>query len=138
MFTTVWTPDKRMYGSRTTPSVTRTRDPATAVLHDAQGTVEGMKAYRHEDGSIWTFRPEANAERMVRSSRRLAFPELPVEEFVAAVDELVKVDARWVPESAGEKSLYLRPFMIATEKFLGVRPSQHVTFMVIEIGSAHV
>src|SRR3546814_2293073 len=58
-------------------------------------------------------------------------PELPVEEFVAAVDELVKVDARWVPESAGEKSLYLRPFMIATEKFLGVRPSQHVTFMVI-------
>ena len=69
---------------------------------------------------------------MVRSSKRLAFPELPVEDFVAAVDALVTVDQRWVPDaSTGEKSLYVRPFMIATEAFLGVRPSQHVTFMVI-------
>jgi branched-chain amino acid aminotransferase len=90
-----------------------------------------MKAYRHDDGSIWTFRPEENAARMVRSSRRLAFPELPVDDFVQAVDELVKVDQRWVPDPAGEKSLYVRPFMIASEVFLGVRPAQHVTFMVI-------
>jgi branched-chain amino acid aminotransferase len=90
-----------------------------------------MKAYRHDDGSIWTFRPEKNAERMVRSSHRLAFPVLEPEDFVQAVDALVDVDQRWVPDAAGEKSLYLRPFMIASEVFLGVRPAQHVTFMVI-------
>jgi branched-chain amino acid aminotransferase len=68
---------------------------------------------------------------MVRSSKRLAFPELPVDDFVQAVDALVTSDQRWVPDPAGEKSLYIRPFMIATETFLGVRPAQHVTFMVI-------
>ena len=101
------------------------------MLHYAQEIFEGMKAYRHEDGSVWTFRPEANAERMVRSSHRLALPELPPTDFVQAVDALVEVDQRWVPDAAGEKSLYIRPFMIATETFLGVRPAQHVTFMVI-------
>ncbi len=131
MFTVEWTPEKGWHDARITPYGPLTLDPATAVLHYAQETFEGMKAYRHADGSIWTFRPEENAKRMVRSSRRLAFPELPVEDFVQAVDELVKVDQRWVPEGEGEKSLYLRPFMIATEKFLGVRPAQHETFMVI-------
>jgi branched-chain amino acid aminotransferase len=101
------------------------------VLHYAQETFEGMKAYRHADDSIWTFRPEENAARMVRSSHRLAFPELPVDDFVHAVDEMVRVERRWVPEPSGEKSLYIRPFMLATEAFLGVRPSQHVTFMII-------
>src|SRR3546814_8440326 len=99
MFTTEWTPDKGWYGARITPYGPLTLDPATAVLHYAQETFEGMKAYRHEDGSIWTFRPEAKAERMVRSSRRLAFPDLPVAELVPAVDELVKVDARWLPDT---------------------------------------
>lgn len=131
MFTVEWTPDKGWYDARITPYGPLTLDPATAVLHYAQETFEGMKAYRHDDGSVWTFRPEANARRMARSSQRLAFPELPPADFVAAVDALVTVDARWVPDAAGEKSLYVRPFMIATEKFLGVRPSQHVTFMVI-------
>ena len=79
----------------------------------------------------WSFRPEENAARMVRSSHRLAFPVLEVDDFLQAVDALVEVDQRWVPDPEGEKSLYIRPFMIATEKFLGVRPSQHVTFMVI-------
>jgi branched-chain amino acid aminotransferase len=80
---------------------------------------------------VWTFRPEENARRMVRSSRRLALPELDQEDFVQAVDALVGVDQRWVPDPAGEKSLYVRPFMIASEAFLGVRPARHVTFMVI-------
>ncbi len=106
-------------------------DPASAVLHYAQETFEGMKAYRRDDGSVWTFRPEKNAERMVRSSHRLAFPVLEPDDFVAAVDALVTTDQRWVPDAAGEKSLYIRPFMIASEVFLGVRPAQHVTFMVI-------
>jgi branched-chain amino acid aminotransferase len=131
MLTVEWTPERGWHEARITPYGPLTLDPATAVLHYAQETFEGLKAYRHEDGSVWTFRPEENAARMVRSSHRLAFPELPVEDFVQAVDELVRVDRRWVPDPAGEKSLYIRPFMIATEKFLGVRPAQHVTFMVI-------
>lgn len=131
MLTVEWTPEKGWHDARITPYGPITLDPATAVLHYAQETFEGMKAYRHADGSVWTFRPEKNAERMAKSSRRLALPELPVEDFVQAVDELVRVDARWVPDAEGEKSLYIRPFMFASETFLGVRPSQHVTFMVI-------
>src|SRR5688572_24395755 len=131
MFTAEWTPAAGWHDARITPYGPLTLDPATAVLHYAQETFEGMKAYRHDDGSVWMFRPEENAARMVRSSQRLALPELPVEDFVAAVDALVSADQRWVPDAEGEKSLYIRPFMIATEKFLGVRPAQHVTFMVI-------
>ena len=131
MFTLEWTPDNGWHAGRITPYGPLMMDPATAVLHYAQEIFEGMKAYRHDDGSIWTFRPEENAARMVRSTHRLALPELPPELFVQGVDELVKVDQRWVPDHAGEKSLYLRPFMFASEVFLGVRPAQHVTFMVI-------
>jgi branched-chain amino acid aminotransferase len=131
MFTVEWTPREGWHRARITPYGPLTLDPATAVLHYAQEIFEGMKAYRHDDGSVWVFRPEANAERMVRSSGRLALPVLDVDDFVQAVTELVRVDQRWVPDGAGEKSLYVRPFMIATEKFLGVRPAQHVTFMVI-------
>ncbi|HEY3013764.1 MAG TPA: branched-chain amino acid aminotransferase [Nocardioides sp.] len=131
MFTVEWTPEKGWYDARVTPYGPLTVDPATAVLHYAQETFEGLKAYRHADGSIWTFRPEENAKRMVRSSHRLAFPELDPHDFVQAVDSLVTVDQRWVPDAEGEKSLYIRPFMIASEVFLGVRPAQHVTFMVI-------
>ncbi len=131
MFIMEWTPERGWHDARITKYGPLSLDPATAVLHYAQETFEGMKGYRHEDGSIWTFRPMENAKRMVRSSHRLAFPVLEPEDFVQAVDALVEVDQRWVPEGAGEKSLYIRPFMIATEKFLGVRPAQHVTFMVI-------
>jgi branched-chain amino acid aminotransferase len=131
MFTLEWTPAEGWHGGRITKYGPLSLDPATAVLHYAQETFEGMKAYRHADGSVWTFRPEENAKRMTRSSHRLAFPVLEAEDFVQAVDALVQADERWVPEGAGEKSLYLRPFMIASEAFLGVRPAQHVTFMVI-------
>jgi branched-chain amino acid aminotransferase len=105
-------------------------DPAAAVLHYGQEIFEGMKAYRHADGSIWTFRPEANANRMNRSARRLALPELPVAYFIEAIKQLIKVDGAWVP-SAPETSLYLRPFMFAKEAFLGVRPANKVAFYVI-------
>ncbi|HWJ54288.1 MAG TPA: branched-chain amino acid aminotransferase, partial [Propionibacteriaceae bacterium] len=84
---------------------------------------------------IWAFRPEENAARMVRSSHRLALPVLPVDDFVSAVDTFVEVDQRWVPQNAdqqeGEKSLYLRPFMFASEAFLGVRPAHRVTYCCI-------
>jgi len=131
MYVAEWTPEQGWHDARVTPYAPLSIDPATAVLHYAQEIFEGMKAYRHEDGSVWTFRPEENAARMIRSARRLALPELPVEDFIASVDALVRADERWVPEPAGEKSLYVRPFMFASEVFLGVRPSQHVTYMVI-------
>lgn len=131
MFVAEWTPDRGWHDARITAYAPISLDPATAVLHYAQEIFEGMKAYRHADGSVWTFRPEENAARMVRSSHRLALPELPVGDFVQSVDALVRADERWVPAPEGEKSLYVRPFMFASEKFLGVRPSQHVTYMVI-------
>ncbi|MCU1578431.1 MAG: branched-chain amino acid aminotransferase [Rhodoglobus sp.] len=105
-------------------------DPAAAVLHYAQEVFEGLKAYRHEDGSIWTFRPEMNAERMKRSAIRLALPELPTEYFIESLRQLIAVDARWVP-STPDTSLYLRPFMFAKEAFLGVRPAAKVNYYVI-------
>lgn len=107
-----------------------TLDPAAAVLHYGQEIFEGMKAYRHDDGSIWTFRPDANAARMQRSARRLALPELPADHFLDSLRQLIAVDADWVP-SAPETSLYLRPFMFAEEAFLGVRPAQKVAYYVI-------
>src|SRR5690349_22724977 len=98
MFTVEWTPDDGWHAARIEPYGPISLDPATAVLHYAQETFEGMKAYRHADGSIWSFRREANAARMARSSHRLALPVLPEEDFVQAVDALVTTDARWVPE----------------------------------------
>lgn len=106
--------------------------PSAAVLHYAQEIFEGLKAYRHEDGSIWSFRPEANGERLQRSARRLALPELPVDDFVGSLRALVTADQEWVPAAGtGETSLYLRPFMFASEAFLGVRPADVVTYSVI-------
>jgi branched-chain amino acid aminotransferase len=105
-------------------------DPATAVLHYAQEIFEGLKAYRHDDGSVWTFRPWANAERLQRSARRLALPELSTEDFLASITALVRTDLDWVP-SGEETSLYLRPFMYASEAFLGVRPSLEAEYLVI-------
>jgi branched-chain amino acid aminotransferase len=131
MFAVEWTPVQGWHDARVTPYAPLSLDPATAVLHYAQEIFEGLKAYRHEDGSVWTFRPEENAARMQRSAQRLALPSLPTEDFIASVDALIRVDERWVPEAAGEKSLYVRPFMFASETFLGVRPSQHVTYLVI-------
>lgn len=106
-------------------------DPAGAVLHYAQEIFEGLKAYRHADGSVHLFRPQANARRFQASAARMMLPELPVADFVTGVEQLVRADQRWVPDSTGEKSLYLRPFMFADEVFLGVRAAQRVTFAVI-------
>ncbi|MDM7832419.1 branched-chain amino acid aminotransferase [Cellulomonas edaphi] len=105
-------------------------DPATAVLHYAQEIFEGLKAYRHPDGSVWTFRPRDNAARFARSAQRLALPVLPEADFLGAIEALVRTDLAWVP-SGEETSLYLRPFMYASESFLGVRPSLEAEFLVI-------
>lgn len=105
-------------------------DPATAVLHYAQEIFEGMKAYRHPDGSTALFRPEANARRFNKSAARLAMPALPEDLFVGSVEALIKVDSNWMPSVDGA-SIYIRPFMFASEVFLGVKPSAEYLFLVI-------
>ncbi|MFC0582657.1 branched-chain amino acid aminotransferase [Micrococcoides hystricis] len=111
-------------------------DPAAAVLHYAQEIFEGLKAYRHADGSVWTFRPFENAKRMNRSAARLAMPQLPEDVFVQALKELVEIDQAWVPDGDGE-ALYLRPFTYASEVFLGVRPALEYSFRVIASPAAN-
>ena len=105
-------------------------DPASAVLHYAQEIFEGMKAYRLDDGAMALFRPTENAKRFNASARRMAMPEFPGGLFVDAVKALVRVDADWFPGVEGG-SIYLRPFMFASEARLGVRPSREYQFLVI-------
>jgi branched-chain amino acid aminotransferase len=105
-------------------------DPATAALHYAQSIFEGLKAYAQPDGSVAAFRPEANAARFTRSARRLAMPPVPEEAFRAAVDALVDADRDWVP-TGPDQTLYLRPYQLASEPFLGVRPASEYLFLVI-------
>lgn len=105
-------------------------DPTTLVFHYAQEIFEGLKAYRQPDGGVALFRPEANARRFANSARRLAMPPLPEDFFVEAVRNLVQIDQEWVPP-AEQGSLYLRPFMIASEAVLGVKPSSEYLFCVV-------
>ena len=130
MVTIDWTIEEGWHDARVTPYGPLQLDPASSVLHYGQEIFEGLKVYRHADGSLWTFRPEKNGERLQRSARRLALPELPVEDFIESVRQMVAADGRWVP-SAPETSLYLRPFMIANESFLGVRAAHKVGYYVI-------
>jgi branched-chain amino acid aminotransferase len=130
MVTVRWTPATGWHDARVRPYGPIALDPATHIFHYGQSIFEGFKAYGQPDGSIATFRPEANGARFQRSAARLALPELPVEDFVHAADVLIRHDATWVPKQ-GEASLYVRPFMIATEVGLGVRPAQDVTFIII-------
>src|ERR1044071_787556 len=104
-------------------------DPASAVLHYAQEIFEGLKAYKCDDGGVNLFRPDANARRFRGSADRMAMAALPEPVFIEAVEQLVRIDRDWIP--GGEGSLYLRPFMIASEVFLGVKPSSEYIFTVI-------
>ena len=130
MVTIRWTAAEGWHDALVGPYGPFQLQPSSAVFHYGQAIFEGYKAYRHADDSIWSFRPEANGRRFARSAERLALPVLPVAEFVAAGDALIAADRAWVP-AGGEASLYLRPFMMGTEAFLGVRPAQEVLFSVI-------
>ncbi|MCC5035711.1 branched-chain amino acid aminotransferase [Streptomyces sp. WAC 00631] len=130
MVTVKWTEGRGWHDAELVPYAPLSVDPANMTLHYAQTIFEGLKAYRRPDGSVATFRPEANAERFRSSARRLAMPELPTELFLAAVDALITQDKAWVP-GTGEQSLYIRPFMFATEVGLGVRPANEYLFLVI-------
>ena len=105
-------------------------DPAAKVLHYAQEIFEGLKAYRTADGSIQLFRPDKNAQRMINTNHRMCLPSLPVEDFVQAVKAIVEFDQDWVPHAEGT-SLYIRPFVIATEPHLGVRTSRTHKFIIV-------
>ena len=126
----VWTAEEGWHDHRVEAYGPLSLDPSAAVLHYAQEIFEGMKAYRHADGSVWTFRPRTNAARFAASARRLALPELSEADFLGSIEALVRTDTEWVPDSPGS-SLYLRPFMFASEAFLGVRPAHRVEYLVI-------
>ena len=125
-----WNRDRGWHDAELRPYGPLHMDPAVSVLHYAQAVFEGLKAFRQQDGGIAVFRPDAHAARFRRSARRLALPELPEPVFIEAIERLLNIDGDWVP-SAPEHSLYLRPFMYASEVGLGVRPSSEVTFLLI-------
>ncbi|MGY1683749.1 branched-chain amino acid aminotransferase [Geodermatophilus sp. SYSU D01176] len=130
MFVARYRAGEGWYDARLTAYAPLQVDPATAALHYAQSIFEGLKAYAQPDGSVATFRPEANAARFVRGAKRLAMPPVPEEAFLAAVDALVEADRHWVP-TGPDQTLYLRPYQLATEPFLGVRPAHEYLFLVI-------
>lgn len=130
MFVMDYTEGIGWHDPRIVPYAPISLDPAAMVLHYAQESFEGLKAYRHPDGSIYLFRPEKNAARMKTTHERICMPPVPEEDFVEAICALVRVEKDWVPSEEGE-SLYIRPFCIATEAHLGVKPSSTYQFIII-------
>lgn len=130
MFVMNYETGKGWHDARIVPYQNISLEPSAMVFHYGQEMFEGLKAYRTEDGRTLLFRPDKNAERANMSNRRLCIPEIPVEEFVQAVEAVVKVDEDWIPEKPGT-SLYIRPFVIATDPALGVRPSNTYLFIII-------
>lgn len=125
-----WTKGEGWSDRRVEPYGPLKMDPGASVLHYAQECFEGLKAYHHDDGSVWLFRPDANAARFQNSAKRLYLPELSVDDFLGSVAALVKRDVDWVP-TRREYTLYMRPFMFASEPFLGVRAPEEVDYCVI-------
>ncbi len=130
MFICDWSKEQGWHDARIVPEGPIEMDPACMVLHYAQETFEGLKAYRTAEGKIQLFRPDMNAKRMIRSNERLCMPGFPEQDFVEAVKALVKVEEDWVP-SEPNTSLYIRPYMFATEAALGVHMASSYKFMII-------
>lgn len=121
---------KGWYESKIIPYGPMAMDPAASVLHYGQALFEGMKAFKQPDGSISVFRPHFNWQRMSEGAARLCLEAPPEELFMKGLKELLLVDARWVPTEE-HCALYIRPTLIGTEGFLGVRPSQEIMFYII-------
>ena len=130
MFEMDYEEGKGWYDPRIVPYHKLELEPSSMVFHYGQEMFEGLKAYKTEDGRILLFRPDKNIERANRSNSRLCIPEIPEDLFLEALKEVVKVDQDWIPTKPGT-SLYIRPFVIATDPFLGVRPSHTYKFMII-------
>lgn len=130
MFIMNYETGKGWHDARIVPYQPIVLDPAAMVFHYGQEMFEGLKAYRSDEGKVLLFRPDMNAKRTNNTNKRLCIPQIPEEDFVEAVKALVKMDAAWVPTKPGT-SLYIRPFIIATDPFLGVRPSDTYQFIII-------
>ncbi len=130
MFIMNYTEGKGWHDARIVPYGPISLDPSAMVFHYGQEMFEGLKAYKGADGKAYLFRPDMNAKRANKSNDRLCIPHIPEEDFVEAVRAVVEVDKDWIPEEEGT-SLYIRPFVIATDEFLGVAPSKTYLFMVI-------
>ncbi|MBP3569352.1 MAG: branched-chain amino acid aminotransferase [Lachnospiraceae bacterium] len=130
MFVMNYEKGKGWFDPRVVPYQPISLEPSAMVFHYGQEMFEGLKAYRADDGRALLFRPDMNAKRTNNTNKRLCIPEIPVEDFIQAVQAVVKVDEAWIPNKPGT-SLYIRPFIIATDPFLGVRPSDTYMFIII-------
>ena len=130
MFIMDYTEGKGWHDPRIVPYAPLELDPSCMVLHYGQAIFEGLKAYKTKNDEILLFRPEKNMERVNSSNDRLVIPRIDVDFGVQAIKELVRVDADWIPDAPGT-SLYIRPFIIATDPYLGVRPSDTYKFIII-------
>ncbi len=130
MFIMNYTEGKGWHDARIVPYQKISLDPSAMVFHYGQEMFEGLKAYRGVDGKIRLFRPDMNAKRAAASNERLCIPKIPEDDFVEAIKAIVKVDQDWIPDEEGT-SLYIRPFVIATDEFLGVAPSKTYLFIII-------
>ncbi len=130
MFVMDYTEGKGWHDPRIEPFNNLSLSPAAMVFHYGQEMFEGLKAYKGDDGKHYAFRPDMNAKRTNDTNDRLVIPRIPVEDYVQAVKAIVKVDADWIPSAPGT-SLYIRPFIIATDEFLGVAPSKTYMFIII-------
>ncbi len=130
MFIMNYETGKGWHDARIVPYQSISLEPSAMVFHYGQEMFEGLKAYKSEDGRVLMFRPDKNIERANNTNRRICIPEINPEDFLQALKELVKIDSAWIPEKPGT-SLYIRPFIIATDPFLGVRPSDTYMFMII-------
>jgi len=115
--------------ARIVPFSNFTMHPASMVLHYGQAVFEGMKAFKDKEGNPVFFRPEMHAKRINASAERMCMPKLPEELFLEAVHSLIGLDQNWIPPQIGS-ALYIRPFMFATDEFIGVRPADNYTFMI--------
>ena len=130
MFVMNFQEEKGWYDPRVEPYGPFPMDPATAVLHYGQGLFEGLKAFRGRDGKIRLFRPQKHVDRLNRTATRMSIPQLDPEMIMRSWTTLVDVDRDWVPSSVGT-SLYIRPTIVASEPFLGVRPAKEYLYYVI-------
>jgi branched-chain amino acid aminotransferase len=103
--------------------------PSISALHYGQSIFEGLKAYKNENGEVFVFRPDMNAKRLNHSARRMCMPEMPEELFLDALYALIKIDSSWIPSEEGS-SLYIRPFMFATDHYVGIKPSDTYRFCI--------
>lgn len=130
MFVMDYDPESGWHDARIVPYGDISLSPACAVFHYGAEIFEGLKAYRRADGGVQLFRPDANIERMNNSAERLCLPQLDPEFTLKALETYVELEQDWVPHTPGA-SLYLRPFLIGTDPFLGLHTIQKATFMII-------